>query len=77
MARVRPSAQTMKAECQVTGPGARKTSVGIAADLALAGEGDPAVDAELLEQGGGLFDLFLDEGHAFPPVISWRSASAS
>src|SRR5512140_2611675 len=28
MARVRPSAQTIKAECQVTGPGARKTRVG-------------------------------------------------
>src|SRR5665647_3813852 len=28
MARVRPSAQTMKAECHVTGPGARKTRVG-------------------------------------------------
>src|SRR4030042_6154470 len=28
MARVRPSAQTMNAECQVTCPGARKTRVG-------------------------------------------------
>ena len=28
MARVRPPAETMKAECQVTCPGARKTSVG-------------------------------------------------
>ena len=74
MARVRPSAQTMKAECQVTWPRGEEDEGGIAADLALAGEGDPAVDAELAEQAGGLFDLFLDEGHAYPPMIRWRIA---
>jgi hypothetical protein len=45
--------------------GGEKDEGRVAADLALAGERDPTVEAELAEEPGGLFDFFLDEGHGF------------
>jgi hypothetical protein len=40
---------------------------GVAVDRALAGERDPAIDAEFPEQARGLRDLLADEGHIGTP----------
>ena len=74
MARVRPSAQTMKAECQVTGPGARKTRVGSPQISLSRVKVIQQSTSNSLRSSTACSDFFLDEGHACPPVITWRSA---